>query len=272
MGQEQNICINLSENYLRKVFSTSCLITLTNEDIDNLLFKYFKEENQKNIKFENDIYVKIINDITSKEYLKLSKDNNRRIIGEKFQEENIVKNFLENLFPLFNYINNNNGIFFKLLMCPFILKSTMIFEEKCKILFECIKYTNYFDNDSNNVLTYKIFYETFSLYLIIILSGYTKILYEALDKNNNNDQKLRESFIYNLKNLFNPKNIKEYYEKLINDLINRNKNIENKDFDNENVNYEDFKVLCEKYPQIIDYFNLRNNFIEFAENKSNFYK
>lgn len=111
MGQEQNICINLSENYLRKVFSTSCLITLTNEDIDNLLFKYFKEENQKNIKFENDIYVKIINDITSKEYLKLSKDNNRKIIGEKFQEENIVKNFLENLFPLFNYINNNNGIF-----------------------------------------------------------------------------------------------------------------------------------------------------------------
>ena len=101
MGQQHNINIKESESYLRTIFSTSSLETLTKEDIDNLLFKYIKEENQKNIKLENDVYLKIVNDINSKEYLKLSKDNNRRIIDAKFQEQNIIKNFLEKLFPLF---------------------------------------------------------------------------------------------------------------------------------------------------------------------------
>ena len=266
MGQQQQISINVSESYLRKVFSTSCLLILTNEDIDNLLFKYIKEKNKKNVKLENDVYINIINDIISKEYLKLSKNNNRRIINEEFQDQNIIKNFLENLFPLFNYSNYNNGLFFKLIMSPFILKPTMIFDEKCKLLFEFIKDSNNFNNSSNNDLTYKIFYETFSVYLIIILSGFTKILNECLNKNNS-DEILRDSFIYSLKNLFNPKNIKEYYEKLINDLTNRIKKNENEDFVNENVNYEDFKFLCEKNPQIIDYFNLRNDFVRFVENK-----
>ena len=266
MGQQQNINIKESESYLRTIFSTSSLETLTKEDIDNLLFKYIKEENQKNIKLENDVYLKIVNDIISKEYLKLSKDNNRRIIDAKFQEQNIIKNFLEKLFPLFNYYNYNNRLFFKLLMCPFILKSTMIFDEKCKILFECIKNSSCFENNLNNDLTYKIFYETFSVYLIIILSGFTKILNECLNENNS-DEILRESFIYNLKNLFNPKFIKEYYEKLINYITNRIKKKENEDFDNEIVNFEDFKFLCEKNPQIIDYFILRSDFIRFAENK-----
>jgi hypothetical protein len=142
----------------------------------------------------------------------------------------------------------------------------MIFDEKCKILFECIKNSSCFENNLNNDLTYKIFYETFSVYLIIILSGFTKILNECLNENNS-DEILRESFIYNLKNLFNPKFIKEYYEKLINYITNRIKKKENEDFDNEIVNYEDFKFLCEKNPQIIDYFILRSDFIRFAENK-----
>ena len=152
-------------------------------------------------------------------------------------------------------------------MCPFILKSTMLFDEKCEILYEYIKCVNFNEKDVNlnEDIKYNSFCETFKNYLEIILSGYTKVLSETLDSDNY--EKLKEQFNENLINLFNPKNIIEYYTKIIDDLNDVKDSKKDENSENEKVNLFSFKQLCEKNPQIIDYFNLRDDFIKFAINK-----
>ena len=265
------------EEYLREVFSTKCLITLTKQDIDNLLFKHIHGgndlKNKSNLKIDNETYLEIVDDIIHLKYLKSQKDKYREALGKDFKDQNVVKNFLEGIFPLFNFNETTNCLIFKLLMCPFTLKDTMLVEEREKILFECIKCVNYSNKEVNLLekdMTYNRFCETFSVYLAIILSGFTKVLKESLNEKDTEQNFLKDGFVENLKNWFNPENIKNYYMKIINDLV---KQIENsKDFnslDNSMVTFELFKDLCEKNPQIIDYFKLRDDFIQFSINKRN---
>ena len=62
----------------------------------------------------------------------------------------------------------------------------------------------------------------------------------------------------------------ENLNSIINDLVEKIENSKNfNSLDNSMVNFELFKDLCEKNPQIIDYFKLRDDFIEFASNKKN---
>lgn len=272
MGTDNNKILINPEEFLRKVFSSSILITITKEDINNLLLKHIKGgndlTNKKNLEINNYTYSKIVDDIISFKYLELSNNKLRKKKEEDFEDKKIIKSFLEGLFPFINYNNSTNCLIFKLLMCPFILKSTMLFDEKCEILYEYIKCVNFNEKDVNLLnedIKYTSFCETFKNYLEIILSGYTKVLSESLDSDNY--EKLKEQFNENLINLFNPKNIIEYYTKIIEDLNDAKDSKKDENSENEKVNLFSFKQLCEKNPQIIDYFNLRDDFIKFAINK-----
>ena len=277
MGTDNNKILINPEEFLRKVFSSSILITLTKEDINNLLLKHIKGgndlTNKKNLEINDYTYSKIVDDIISFNYLELSNDKLRKKKEEDFEDKKIIKSFLEGLFPFINYNNSTNCLIFKLLMCPFTLKDTMLIEERVKILFECIKCVNYSNKDVNLLdkdMTYNRFCETFSVYLAIILSGFTKVLKESLNEKDDEFNYLKDGFIENLKIWFNPENIKDYYMKIINDLVEKIENSKNfNSLDNSMVNFELFKDLCEKNPQIIDYFKLRDDFIEFASNKKN---
>ena len=268
--------INDPETYLKEVFTTSCLLNLKQIDIDNLLFEHIHGENdiinKTNLEINSLVYSEIVKDILDCKYLKNS--NDREKLGNDFRDQDIVRKFLLNLFPLFNYNPTTNCLIFKLIMCPFILNDDLISnEKKCEILYEKIKLINYSDKDENLLepdMSYNRFCEAFSVYLAIVLSGFTKVLSDVLNEKNNKDEELlREGFIENLNTIFNPDNIRDYYKIIINDLIIRLEH--SKDFinlDQAKVNYQDFKFLCEKKP-IVDYFKLRENFINFSKNKRN---
>ena len=86
------------EEYLREVFSTKCLITLTKQDIDNLLFKHIHGGNdlinKTNLKIDNETYIEIVDDILHLKYLKTQKDKYREALGKAFKDQSAVKDFL----------------------------------------------------------------------------------------------------------------------------------------------------------------------------------
>ena len=214
------------EEYLREVFSTKCLITLTKKDIDNLLFKHIHGGNdlvnKTNLKIDNETYIEIVDDIIHLKYLKTHKDNYREALGKDFNDQNVVKNFLEGIFPLFNFNETTNCLIFKLLMCPFTLKDTMLIEEREKILFECIKCVNYSNKDVNLLdkdMTYNRFCETFSVYLAIILSKFTKVLKESLNEKDTEQKLLKYGFVEDLRVWYKCRKIKSYTIMIINNSV-----------------------------------------------------
>ena len=124
-------------------------------------------------------------------------------------------------------------------------------------------------NESNNEsIIYSDFLENLNLYLALTLSGFTKIIYENLHENNS-EELIRKEILYSLQNYFIPDNINNFYMKISQNFrikVEAKKNIHKLFTINKvEINIKMFNEFCEENKFIIDYFELRKEFISFVK-------
>lgn len=262
------------ESFIKEIFSTSCLINLTSQDIDNILFIRIKGGNdligRTNLEITEEMYAEIAQDIYDKRYYKSKKDKQIEKGNDMFHD--ICMGFIKNFYPLININNSINCLIFKLLMNPFVLKEKTAFDVKVKHFYNTIKCVNFIDSESDltqKEIKYKDFCNTFATYLAIILSGYTKLIFSLLDENNCDELTKRE-FKVNMEKYFHSDTIKEYYShitKKLRDKIEKSKTSTN--IDEDTVSLDDFIYFCQQESFVLNYFKLRENYLQFAEKKDN---
>lgn len=258
-----------SETFIKEMLSSFCLQKLTIADINSILFSRIRGGNdiigRTNLEITEESYSDIVNDITDRKYLK----NKKNVSKGPDHHFEILKEFLKNLFVLFNINNSVNCLIYKLIMCPILLKPEDEFEGKAKFLYNSIKYVDFSNKDHDCTISeipYPQFCNTFSTYLAMILSGFTKILLECLDENNS-DEIMRDEIKQNLKTLFDAETVKDYYSFLTVSLIKQIVNVENSSLENCTVNEASFISLCKEHPEILNYIALREEYIKFAKKK-----
>ena len=255
-----------SEDLIKEILSDACLINLTKFDINHLLFQHIHGGNDlvnfMNLEISEEIYQNIAEDIFNMNYI----NYRRKKIGvykKKSLHRNIVEKFIYGLFPYFNVNNLTNCLIFKLIMMPFVFNENTSIENKIDLFYENLKNASFSKKITNfNTFYYERFCENFNVYLAIILSGFTKIIYE-----NFNDEKqelIKNDMNTNLTYLFTNENIRIFYKKLTKDLI---KDLENsvgfEKIENCNVTKEIFTNFCKKKNFLLNYFELRKRFINF---------
>jgi hypothetical protein len=255
-----------SEDLIKEILSDACLINLTKFDINHLLYQHIHGGNDLvnflNLEISEEIYQNIADDIFNMNYI----NYRRKKIGvykKKSLHRNIVEKFIYGLFPYFNVNNLTNCLIFKLIMMPFVFNENTSIENKIDLFYENLKNASFSKKITNfNTFYYERFCENFNVYLAIILSGFTKIIYE-----NFNDEKqelIKNDMNTNLTYLFTNENIRIFYKKLTKDLI---KDLENsvgfEKIENCNVTKEIFTNFCKKKIFLLNYFELRKRFINF---------
>jgi hypothetical protein len=221
----------------------------------------------------DDSFYTICKNIFGKLYFK-NKDNQKNIIDIDFYDQDLVKKFLYGLYNLMKINNKLDLSIFCLIMLPFNFNEKELPDnKKYQIFFNALKNINFSidenQNSSNNEsITYSMFLENFNLYLALTLSGFTKIIYENLHENNS-EEIIRKEILYNLQNYFIPDNINNFYMKISQNLRNKveiKKNEEKLSTINEvEITFAMFNVFCKENKFIIDYFELRKEFISFAK-------
>lgn len=260
------------ESFIKEVFSSSCLVNLTSSDIDNILFIRIKGGNdligRTNLEITEEMYAEIAQDIYDKRYYKSKKDKQIERGNDRLHD--ICSGFIKNFYQFININNSVNCLIFKLLMNPFTLKEKTAFDEKVKHFYNTIKCANFFDSESDltqKEIKYKDFCNTFATYLAIVLSGYTKLIFSLLDENNCDEETLRVYKI-NMEKYFKSGTIKEYYSYITQKLrekIEKSKTATN--IDRDIVSLDDFIYFCQQEPFVLNYFKLRENYLQFAEEK-----
>lgn len=262
------------ETFIKEVLSSTCLINLTTADLNQILLLRIGSINdsEKNRTISKETYTEIAQDIYDKKYFKNKKDFSPIKGNDMFID--ITNQFILKLYPLFDINNSNNCSLFKLLMCPFVLKVSDAFDKKTTHLYKCLKYVNFRGSDKDKIsiddyIEYSIFCENFLTYLAMILSGFTKIIRETLHENNS-DELMRNEMDDNLNRIFQADIIKEYYSYLTKELIGRIvSDDKNSNIESYKVTVDDFRFLCKEHEQVVNYFQLREDYIKFAKKKLN---
>ena len=265
------------EDFIKDILTTSCLLNLNYKDLDRIIKKntniIYLKKNNKNYVMSDDSFYTICKNIFGKLYFK-NKDNKKNIIDIDFYDQDLVKKFLYGLYNLIKINNKLDQSIFCLIMLPFNFNEKDLPDnKKYQIFFNALKNINFSidenQNSSNNEsITYSMFLENFNLYLALTLSGFTKIIYENLHENNS-EEIIRKEILYNLQNYFIPDNINNFYMKISQNLRNKvemKKNEEKLSTINEvEITFAMFNVFCNENKFIINYFELRKEFISFAK-------
>ena len=255
-----------SEDLITEILSDSCLINLTKNDINYLLYEHIHGGNDlvnlMNLEISEEVYQNIADDIFNMRYINYRRKK-IKVYKKESLHKNIVEKFIHGLFPYFNVNNSTNCLIFKLIMTPFIFNEKTSNENKIDLFYENLKNVSFSKKLTNfNTFNYERFCETFNVFLAIILSGFTKIIYENF--NNEKEEFIKNDMNTNLTYLFTDENIRIFYKKLTKDLI---KDLENSvDFDkieNSIVTKEVFSKFCKKKIFLLNYFELRKKFINF---------
>lgn len=262
-----------SETFIKEMFSTTFLINITASDIDNILFNRIKGGNdfvgKTNLEITEEAYTQIASDIYESRYLQ-AKRGNETIKGNDTYKE-FTKNFFRSFFPFINMNNNVNCLIFRLLMCPFIIKKEAPFEQNALYLFNAIRCVSFTGKDwdfTEKSMKYVDFCDTFATYLAMILSGYSKLISSLLNENNCDELMMNELNV-NLTKYFDPDILKEYYTVITKKLRKKIEDANNNNIENYSVNGDDFLYFCKEEPYVLNYFELRANFIKFAKDKVN---
>jgi hypothetical protein len=273
MGAQCCNNMNDSEEFIKDILSDSCLLNLTKTDINHLLYEHIHGGNDLvsvvNLEISEEVYNNIVEDIFKMYYLYYRRKKTKTYKKESSHKD-IVKKFLEGLYTYLNVNNSTNCLIFKLIMTPFILNEKIDNEHKIDIFYENLKNVCFSKKITNYSAPFKYerFCETFNVYLAIILSGFTKIIYENIT--NEKDEFIKNDMNINLTYLFTGENIRIFYKKLAKELI---KDLENSSgiekIENCVVTRENFQRFCKKKIFLLNYFELRKRFITFITENEN---
>ena len=269
--------INFSgEEFIKEILTTSCLFNLNYKDFNRIINKntdvLFRKTN-KNYNIPDDTFYKICKQIFDKIYFK-NKDNKKDIKDYDFYDQDLVKKFLYGLYNLIKVNDKLDLSILRLIMLPFNFNEKELSDsQKYQIFFNVLKDINFSiddkQNESNNEsIIYSDFLENLNLYLALTLSGFTKIIYENLHENNS-EELIRKEILYSLQNYFIPDNINNFYMKISQNFrikVEAKKNIHKLFTINKvEINIKMFNEFCEENKFIIDYFELRKEFISFVK-------
>ena len=269
--------INFSgEEFIKEILTTSCLFNLNYKDFIRIINKntdvLFRKTN-KNYNIPDDTFYNICKQIFDKIYFK-NKDNKKDIKDYDFYDQDLVKKFLYGLYNLIKVNDKLDLSILRLIMLPFNFNEKELSDsQKYQIFFNVLKDINFSiddkQNESNNeTIIYSNFLENFNLYLALTLSGFTKIIYENLHENNS-EELIRKDIYYSLQNYFIPDNINNFYMKISQNFrikVEAKKNIHKLFTINKvEITIKMFNEFCEENKFIIDYFELRKEFISFVK-------
>lgn len=269
--------INFSgEEFIKEILTTSCLFNLNYKDFNRIINKntdvLFRKTN-KNYNIPDDTFYNICKQIFDKIYFK-NKDNKKDIKDYDFYDQDLVKKFLYGLYNLIKVNDKLDLSILRLIMLPFNFNEKELLDsQKYQIFFNVLKDINFSiddkQNESNNEsIIYSNFLENFNLYLALTLSGFTKIIYENLHENNS-EELIRKEILYSLQNYFIPDNINNFYMKISQNFrikVEAKKNIHKLFTINKvEITFKMFNEFCEENKFIIDYFELRKEFISFVK-------
>lgn len=286
MGQSCNCCsINNSEEYIKLVFS--CLDSLDCDTFDNVI----KRETNVNDQILKSGIFKIsqkefVNTMESVIQQKSSNVNNKY---KKHLKSFFSEKFFEKFLSGNEQINKTNGYVFKMLMCPFVLKEKYSDKIKAEYFFDIIKFIkisetittkntgnlnyNLSHQNENHVnkhpIPYKTFCEVIQLYLFSVLSGYSKLMLSIM-KTFKENIGLINDLKDNLSERFTKNLIMKYYNKIMEKYINATQNAENNDNVNQlEITKEEFIKIVEQNKQLLNYFQLREEFLGFTVDEAN---
>ena len=269
--------INFSgEEFIKEILTTSCLFNLNYKDFNGIISKntdVLLRKTNKNYNIPDETFYNICKQIFDKIYFK-NKDNKKDIKDYDFYDQDLVKKFLYGLYNLIKVNDKLDLSILRLIMLPFNFNEKELSDsQKYQIFFNVLKDINFSidekQNESNNEsIIYSNFLENFNLYLALILSGFTKIIYENLHENNS-EELIRKEILYSLQNYFIPDNINNFYMKISQNFrikIEAKKNIHKLFTINKvEITIKMFNEFCEENKFIIDYFELRKEFISFVK-------
>lgn len=283
-GCENGVSLGLEpEELIKEVLDTYTLNNLTQGDISRILFNRIKGGNESLIRINLEIseknYALIASDLLNKD------DFNKKDPSKKSQDNHpeIFAKFIKGLYPLLNINNSRNSVIFKLIMFPFTLekepeqknekkeeyekKIKEIRENNAKYLLHLFKYAN-FNNEQidkdNNSIKYISLCNAFTIYLSMILVGFTKILYSCIDNKEENEQ-FKIEMESHLKRFFNKDYIINFYKKISASLYC--------DFEEQNeitleqylIQEDQFVDFCNNNLYLFHYFELRKKFIDYVK-------
>ena len=265
-----------SEEFIREILTTSCLFNLNYNDVDRIIRKntdFLQSKTNKNYVIPDDSFYNICKQIFNKLYFK-NKDKPKEIKNYDFYDQDLIKKFLYGLYNLIKVNNKLDFSIFKLIMLPFNFNEKELSNsQKYQIFFNVLKNINFSIDDTQNYsnsesIIYANFLENFNLYLALILSGFTKIIYENLHENNS-EEIIRKEILYSLQNYFIPDNINKFYMKISQNFrikVEAKKNLHKLFTINKvEITIKMFNEFCEENKFIIDYFELRKEFISFVK-------
>ena len=269
--------INFSgEEFIKEILTTSCLFNLNYKDFNGIISKntdVLLRKTNKNYNIPDETFYNICKQIFDKIYFK-NKDNKKDIKDYDFYDQDLVKKFLYGLYNLIKVNDKLDLSILRLIMLPFNFNEKELSDsQKYQIFFNVLKDINFSiddkQNESNNEsIIYSNFLENFNLYLALTLSGFTKIIYENLHENNS-EELIRKEILYSLQNYFIPDNINNFYMKISQNFrikIEAKKNIHKLFTINKvEITIKMFNEFCEENKFIIDYFELRKEFISFVK-------
>lgn len=261
-----------SETYIFKLLNAKCFLNFNRLDLEQMMVNHLKGEpdyvNKSNLELTKDIYHdKIAKDIYNIRYNDYRKES-VSLKGEEFDHK-AVEGFVFGLWGFIDINNTVNSLIFKLIMLPIILKKNDNFNDNVDVFYDYLKRVNFSSKNMPLIkedMTYGQFSDTFSLYLAIVLSGWTKLIMDNLKNSENSDEMLMNDFQESLNVYFIPENINRYYSYLTCNMV---KDLESRPgysgLSNSKITRDDFKDLCEEFPCIVNYFELRENFREFVD-------
>ena len=286
-----------SEEFIKTVLTTTCLQILSYQQLDTIIASRTKGGNdlitKTNLELTKEIFNQIVNDIYQEKYNNISLsyfhsnkiyDPNKKKQAFENQKKSLVSNnnnnykhevkkfFDENFFSFLDYNNKTNSFMLKLLMCPFTLKeSDDNLRGKVEYFFNCIKCVN-FENPNADLtrrtIGYNQFYATFLYYLSCVLSGYSmqmlRIIKEGLISRELEDD------LENHCNQFFVRNIIEKYLSSLTEEFEKGINFADSDqgIDPYEISVDDLFKIIQHSPQIINYWELRKDFLVFAHRET----
>ena len=147
------------------------------------------------------------------------------------------------------------------------IKKEEVFETNAKYLLHLFKYVN-FNNEKietkTNGLNYSSFCNAFTIYLSMIIVGFTKIMFSVLDETNSTAE-LRKNFEEHTNTYFKKEYIIQFYSKISSELLSKLEDQTEIQLDYFIIEEQAFVDLCKHYPFIINYFQLREEYIQFVK-------
>lgn len=267
MGQ---ICYCLSipdsEEYIKQVFSSPCLKNLDKKTFVDILKRQANVNNQI---LENGGVFKI----TEKEFLDIMNsifNQKNPNVPSTFQTQLnyfFDKDFFQKFLNGDDQMNETRGFIFEMLMLPFLFKENEENEDyklNAESFFNIIKFIKFSEqksSESKQEIPYKIFCELIQMYLSSVLSGYSLKMLEVMNKcNEKND--LIQNLEEHTKDLFTKNLINKYYIKIMDEYIIETENIDK--VNEVKITKEKFCEIVKKNKQLVNYFQLRKDFFEFA--------